>query len=283
MQFQVPPKKIAKLKSILNLIIWSCTATFRDLSRVAGFIDSLFLAVGPIPLPGRLIPLSKRGLAGTVRFLLLVLCWRSCVIAFVISRPLTVTGFSRSSPPEQLFSAMPATTLLVVSKLGSTISLSGGMPTPFESQQSSTFRELKAIFYVIQAHVASLRHKKVKVFTDNENASRIVSFGSPKQHLQSLAIDIFRPCLENDIQIDAQWVPCEANLRAHLLSRFVDKDDWSLNSEVFALLDCKWSPYSIDRFASHYNAQVPRFNSKFMSPGCCAVDAFSLDWRGENN
>ena len=55
-----------------------------------------------------------------------------------------------------------------------------GMFSHFESQQSSTFRELKAIFYVIKAHVASLlaslRHKKVKVFTDNENASRILSW-----------------------------------------------------------------------------------------------------------
>ena len=50
MQFQVPPKKIAKLKSILNLIIWSFTVTFRDLARVAGFINSLFLALGPIPI-----------------------------------------------------------------------------------------------------------------------------------------------------------------------------------------------------------------------------------------
>ena len=38
-------------------------------------------------------------------------------------------------------------------------------------------------------HVASLRYK-VKVFTDNENASRAVSVGSPKQHF-SLALDIF--------------------------------------------------------------------------------------------
>ena len=158
-----------------------------------------------------------------------------------------------------------------------------GMFTPFESQQSSTFRELKAMFYVIKAHVVSLRHKKVKVFTDNKNASRIVSIGSSKQHLQSLAINIFQLCLENDILIDAQWIPCGANSRADLLSRFVDKDDWSLNSEIFTQLDGIWGPHSVDRFASHYNAQVPRFNSKFMSPGCSAVDALSQDWRGQNN
>ena len=34
---------------------------------------------------------------------------------------------------------------------------------------------------------------------------------------------------------------------------------------------------------SHFNAQAPRFNSKFMSPGCSVIDAFSMDWRGENN
>ena len=126
-----------------------------------------------------------------------------------------------------------------------------GMCSHFESQQSSTFRELNAIFYVIEAHVASLRHKKVKGFTDNENASRIVSVGSPRQHLQSLALDIFQLCLVNDIQIDVQWIARDANARADLLSRFVDKGDWSLNGEIFAQLDSRWGPHSVDRFASH--------------------------------
>lgn len=34
------------------------------------------------------------------------------------------------------------------------------------------------------------------------------------------------------VQIASQWIPREAHLRANLLSRFVDKDDWSLNPEV---------------------------------------------------
>ena len=34
------------------------------------------------------------------------------------------------------------------------------------------------------------------------------------------------------VQIALQWIPREAHLRANLLSRFVDKDDWSLNPEV---------------------------------------------------
>lgn len=54
-----------------------------------------------------------------------------------------------------------------------------GMFTLFESQQSSTFRELEAIFYAIQAHVVSLRYKKVKVFTVNENAPSIYHLAAP--------------------------------------------------------------------------------------------------------
>ena len=58
----------------------------------------------------------------------------------------------------------------------------------------------------------------------------------------------------NDIQIDAQWIPLAANVRADLLSRFVDKDDWSLNCEIFALLDCRWGPHSVDQSVDFGNS-----------------------------
>ena len=34
-------------------------------------------------------------------------------------------------------------------------------------------------------------------------------------------------------------------------------------------------------FASYYNAHLPRFNSKFASPGSCGVDVFAQDWNCE--
>ena len=52
---------------------------------------------------------------------------------------------------------------------------------------------------------------------------------------------------------------------------------------MFQLVDAKWGPHAIDRFASYYNAQLPRFNSKFASPGCTVVNALVQDWSGENN
>ena len=47
--------------------------------------------------------------------------------------------------------------------------------------------------------------------------------------------------------------------------------------------EAKWGPHSLDQFANHENAQLPRFYSRF---GCCGtegVDAFAVPWAGDNN
>ena len=48
-------------------------------------------------------------------------------------------------------------------------------------------------------------------------------------------------------------------------------------------LDAKWGPHTVDRFATDYNAQLLRFNSKFASPGCSGVDTLAQDRSAENN
>ena len=145
------------------------------------------------------------------------------------------------------------------------------------------FRELKAIYYVLLSFVEHLKHKRVKIFTDNQSAARIVFVGNPKVHLQSVALSIYRFCFSHGIALEAQWIPRSLNERADLLSLFVDKDDWRVNPSMFRLLDAKWGPHTIDHFASYYNAQLPRFNSKFASPGCSSVNALVQDWSKENN
>ena len=82
-----------------------------------------------------------------------------------------------------------------------------------------------------------MKHKRVKIFTDNQGAARIVAIGSSKINLQALAMDIFNLCLVNSIILEAQWIPRSLNERADLLSRFVDKDDWSVNPSVFRVID----------------------------------------------
>lgn len=65
---------------------------------------------------------------------------------------------------------------------GFSTSLSGtvasGMFTIDVLGQGSAFSELKAIYYVLLSFVEHLKHKRVKNFTDNQSAARIVSVSS---------------------------------------------------------------------------------------------------------
>ena len=48
MTFQIPEKKVCKLKRLLNSVIQNKSSSYRELARIAGSIISVALAVGPI-------------------------------------------------------------------------------------------------------------------------------------------------------------------------------------------------------------------------------------------
>ena len=47
MRFQVPESKIKKCKLLIDQMISSRTVTYRQMAKLAGFISSLYIAVGP--------------------------------------------------------------------------------------------------------------------------------------------------------------------------------------------------------------------------------------------
>ena len=149
--------------------------------------------------------------------------------------------------------------------------------------KSSTYREPKAIYYVCLSNVNQICNRKVKFFTDNQGAVRSIEIGSSIGELQHIALAIFNVCLTNHILIETQWIPRDAHVRADILSRFLAADDWSINTNVFNWLISLWVPYTIDRFASYNNPQLPVNNSKYSSPGSSGVVAFSQDWSATNN
>ena len=75
-------------------------------------------------------------------------------------------------------------------------SISHGHWTLHEANMSSTWRELKAVFLVLQSLAQKLQGHTVKWFTDNQNVVRIVQVGSMKPHLQEGAMPCHAmPCL----------------------------------------------------------------------------------------
>ena len=227
MVFQVPASKTSKLKKLLGDAILTRKCTFRDIAKFAGFINSLFLAVGPIAR------LFTRQMYFTINSRH---SWDSSIVIsgallkemqFWIQNIDAFNGFPIRRPVAAAVSVFTDASDYAFGgySIAQDLAPVSGMFSAFEQNQSSTFRELKAIFYVLTAYRNNLMHKSVKVFTDSQCAERIVAVGSPKPHLQSVAIDIFNLCLRSDIQIATQWIPREGNEKADLLSRFIDKDD----------------------------------------------------------
>ena len=152
-----------------------------------------------------------------------------------------------------------------------------------ETTRSSTWRELKAVCFALEAFASRLSGSKVVWYSDNQNVTSILLNGSRKADLQLLALRAFQICLQFRIFLDPKWIPRDLNSRADRISRLIDFDDYELNDAIFQGLDELWGPHTVDRFACNYNAKLPRFNSRFFQPGSEAVDAFCQDWRFNNS
>ena len=74
----------------------------------------------------------------------------------------------------------------------------------------------EAIYYVLLPFVEHLKPKKVKIFNHNLSASRIVSVGISKVHLQLVTLSIFCFCFSHGIALVVQWIPRSLNRRADL-------------------------------------------------------------------
>ena len=75
-----------------------------------------------------------------------------------------------------------------------------------ESSRSSTFRELRAIRYVLESYSDDLRGKEVCHRTDNRNAEIILSVGSRIPDLHREAVLVYKLCRELNIRLSVEWV-----------------------------------------------------------------------------
>ena len=95
--------------------------------------------------------------------------------------------------------------------------------------------------------------------------------------LNVVSKQLFWFCLEHKISLHVHWVPRELNEDADDVSKLLDGSDWRLHPGIFASLNNRWGPHTVDLFASSKNAQCQRLFSKFWCPGTSGVDAFSHD------
>ena len=286
-RFEIPPRKIQNVRKLIEEILSSDSVAFRSLAKLAGFINSLYLAVGPA------VRLFSRQLFYTIS---LRHSWSGHLqhippllveeLRFWLTNLTYLNGYNIrpkvSCQPLTIFTDASGVAYGGYSATISGLKIHGHWSVE-EGRKSSTFRELLAIQLVLDAAKSRLSHTKVKMFSDSQSACRIVQVGSRISKLQTIAVAIFRICFIHDIAIETQWIPRSQNTIADCLSKTVDLDDWKLNPQLFSMLHKVWGPFTVDRFASSYNNQLLRFNSRFWCPKAEAIDAFTQNWENESN
>ena len=141
--------------------------------------------------------------------------------------------------------------------------------------------ELLAVFYALRSFLKKKRGITVLVRSDNIAAvSHINKLGGTRSPpLIAQTKQIFAWCLQRQIRVFAQHLPGKANLTADYLSRYLrDRTDWTLNANVFRVINQHWGPLEVDLFATRFSAQLDQFYSWRADPEAMATDAFTQHW-----
>jgi hypothetical protein len=162
-----------------------------------------------------------------------------------------------------------------------------GFWDPTDSKQHITWKELKAVRLAVLSFLPHLRGRRVLLHEDNQSVIGVLTnLTSRSPALMNELRKLWFLLDSNDVQLRTRYIRSAANIWADGLSRETDNSDWQLNPRVFRLLDASWGPHSIDRFATQSNAQLARYNSRWLDPTTEAVDSLRLPdaaWRAENN
>ncbi len=98
--------------------------------------------------------------------------------------------------------------------------------TEEEAETSSTYRELLGVLRCLRALMHLCEGKFVVLYVDVENLLGIVNRGSAKLHINVVARELFKLCVERDITLSVELVPRELNSLADELSKFLIPSDW---------------------------------------------------------
>ena len=281
----VPPQKIQNLQELLIALQGCPRITAKQLASLVGNIMSMSMALGPV---ARLMTRSLYALLNSrhswyeklqvspeameeLQF------WHKCIIDF------NGQNIWRSPSAVRVIYSDASDTGFGGYMVEHGPQIANGQWSAWESQQSSTWRELRAVSSVLQSFASSLADERIRWFTDNQNVVRILLYGSRKPLLQAEALTVFHLSVTHHLTIEPEWIPRRDNQVADYLSRLVDEDDWMVHPWIFHQLDLMWGPHTVDRFASIDNRQLERFNSRFWNPESEAVDAFTVNWGDDTN
>ena len=149
----------------------------------------------------------------------------------------------------------------------------------WDREQSSTYRELFALFFMIDSFKELVKGSSILIQADNRALYFICSSGKTNVLvIHSLLVRLFWLCIEYRIAWDIVWLPRELNKHADELSKFLDNDDWRLGDWAWREVNKRFGPFDCDRFAAHGNNLLDCFCAMHWCPGVWFVDCYSGNW-----
>ena len=141
--------------------------------------------------------------------------------------------------------------------------------------------EMKALFLGLQAFRDVISHH-VTAMCDNSTVVAYVNKqgGTVSRALCLLTSRLLRWTESQDVHLDARYLPGQANVLAHLLSRCGQDvgTEWSFHPQVARSLLRVWGNPLIDLFATSLNAKLPLYCSLVSDPQAVFEDAFCHPW-----
>ena len=122
----------------------------------------------------------------------------------------------------------------------------------------------------LESFQGSIRGQSVQILSNNMTAVAYLNhFRGHNPQMNRLTQTIFMLCQELRIQLSAKFLQGLANSYAYFLSRQKSTYKWMLHPGIFKMLDIKFGPRTIGRFASITTAQLQVYNSYFHDPMYC--------------
>ena len=158
----------------------------------------------------------------------------------------------------------------------------GGQWSTEEKQMHINALELLAVSLALKTFVKDKSHLNVLVRTDSMSAKAYINHlgGTHSHQLNSLAVQMWKWCLDHHIFLIVEHLPGRENQIADEESRVVrDCCNWMIHPNLFfSQIRQVMGPLEADLFASRLTHQLPRFFSWRPDPLAEATDAFTQDW-----
>jgi hypothetical protein len=296
--FMVPPDKVSRIHSEAHALLSRCRQhgyrlPARTLASFAGVFQSVSLAVRPARF-------YLRELYGCLRD---KRTWTSLVKVPPLARQelrwwgrlgARWNGRAIWTPPSPAHLAMDSSDFAWGAELtlpdtptGPTTMLARGFWSDTARKGHINLKELTAIRLAISCWVRQLAGRHVNLAVDSTVCLHVVrNLLSKSGPLHTELRRLHFLLAANDIVLWPRWIPSEENAVPDALSQLEQHEDWQLNPQVFARIDQRWGPHTLDRFASLENRLIARHTSEFWDPETEGVDAFATPsalWTAENN